>query len=328
MINLYPAVDFSKKLIEISKSKPTLPQMPSIPIKPSEPIMESEGIGCGSSLFTGIAVCFSIICVIALFASQIQVALTVGLIAGVALLILYSISNSEVNKNQRNIENMKQYKLKCKKFEEDLLVYDKKQKEYESQIKILSSIEYIHKYRSELLEKQISRDKQLFNDLSKTKLSFKSLVISYFAPFLLKAFSKENIIQAVVFDDFYLPFVVYDESGIIINIEIDKPYDENTGIPESCKEDFFENKFDRIRSLNKLNITTVRFCEEQVFKYPNECVKFIEVVKRKLLDNDTYISECDFPYIIPEWTKEESYSMAFKRYRDSYIPKNIMNYDV
>jgi len=321
MINSYPTVDFSEKLIEISKSKPTLPQIPSKPTKPSEPVANSEGIGCGSSLFTGIAVFCSLICVIALFTSQIQAALIFGLVAGGAFLILYFIGSSQVNKEQQNIENAKQYKLKCKKYEEDLLVYNKNKEDYESQIIIRSSIEYILKYRNELLEKQRTLDKQLYKDLSKTKLSFTSAAISFFEPFLTKEFSNDNILQMVVLNNFCLHFLLFDESGIIINIEIDEPYFDNTGMPKNSIDDINENKFNRISSLKKQNITTVIFCEEQVFKHPNECVEFILKVKKTFLENKTYIYDSEFPYTLPMWNKEQAHSMAFMRYRNSYIPE-------
>lgn len=68
MIDSYPKVDFLEKLIVFSKSKPVLPQILGKPTKPSEPIFNSEGIGCGSNIFTGIALCCTMIFVISLFA--------------------------------------------------------------------------------------------------------------------------------------------------------------------------------------------------------------------------------------------------------------------
>jgi len=321
MIDSYPTVDFSLKLIQILNQKPALPKMPTEPVKPSEPIYNSEGIGCGSSLFTGIAVFSTIICIIALITAQIPVALTFGLVGGGAFLMTFMIGNAGNDKQQNNIEKAKHYKENCKKYEEDLLIYNDKRKDYESQITTLTSIEYIDKFRKELLGKQISEDKQLISELSSTKTTVSNVAISFFEPFLAKTFKDDNILQKVVLDNSFLHFIIYDESGININIEIDEPYSDKTGITKNTIDDSKDSKFSITYLLKEKNITCIRFAEEQIFKYPIECIEYISKVKKALLENTFYIDDDEFPYMLSMWTKEQAHSMAFKRYRNSYIPE-------
>lgn len=321
MFNSYPTVDFSEKLKKISNSKPSLPQAPTKPIKPTEPTVISEGIGCGSSLFMVISICCAMICVISLFTSQFQVALTTGLISVIGFFIYYGFENNEARKEQLNFDNGQRYREKCKKYEVDLIVFNKSIEDYELKIKTQNSVEYIHNYKSQLFEDQCVVDKKLFNYLAKTKLSFSTAAVSFFEPFILKEFTNSKILSMVVLDNFILQILLYEESGIFINIEIDEPYFNNTGVPKNYIDNINGSKYNRIDSLKKQNITTVRFCEEQIFKHPYECVKFISKVKGILLEHKTYIDEREFPFAIPMWTKEKAHNMAFLRYRNSYIPE-------
>lgn len=325
MNNFYPNVDFSYNLIEISKDEPVFPKEPSKPIKPSEPKIESKEPGCGTHFFSGIGVFGSVFCVSALFISEFQIALIFGGVAVVSFICLYIIYKLLVDEELQNNEKIRQYKLKCIKYEEELLTYKMKYDDYESKIKILNSSDYINNHRRKLLENQYEEDRKLLLRLLRKMYAYSSSVTVFFEPYLLDKFSNRKLLQSVMLEDFLIKFLLFDELGVIINIEIDEPYFVKNGLPKNTTDDINDSKFERIRLLKKYNITTVRFCEEQIFKFPNDCVNFISKVIRALHENKIYIFKEEFPHKFPMWTKAEAYSMAYNRYRYTYIPEKYHN---
>jgi hypothetical protein len=118
------------------------------------------------------------------------------------------------------------------------------------------------------------------------------------------------------FPDFILSHKNYP---IYIDIEIDEPYSLNDGSPIHCLGQDIARNFEFLYH----NWFVIRFTEEQVVKYPEQCCKLIYKFQEFILahiceDNQIKEFKYDFAYIQNPWTEEESRIMFLNKYRDTY----------
>ncbi|PSB02792.1 hypothetical protein [Merismopedia glauca] len=121
----------------------------------------------------------------------------------------------------------------------------------------------------------------------------------------------------------YTPdFLIIDESGIIIDVEVDEPYEGKTKTPHHC----FDKPQDKNRDefFRQGNIITIRFAEEQVVKEPLACCQFISgVLERVTGTMDTgRFSKIDRIKPVNRWNTKQAKIMAKKDYRYKYISEN------
>jgi len=145
----------------------------------------------------------------------------------------------------------------------------------------------------------------------------------YFLKFL-KAFFADHVSNELHFvlgkwlpkvPDFTL---AYNEEKIYIDIEIDEPYSltndslfHHDGIDSDRNFTFIHN-----------NWFVIRFTEEQVIKYPNDCCLFIQQFKDYLvekLDGRENIWENKFKYPTETWTEELLKIKKNEKYRELYL---------
>jgi hypothetical protein len=126
----------------------------------------------------------------------------------------------------------------------------------------------------------------------------------------------------------YSPDFAYidKELNLYIDIEIDEPYVFHTGEPthfQECQKDRQRNDF----FLNK-NWIIIRFAEEQVCKYPEECCKFVATVASKCgIPIPASLKNVATPPSVSHWTMVEAREMAAKKARDSYKSKSSYSAD-
>ncbi len=113
----------------------------------------------------------------------------------------------------------------------------------------------------------------------------------------------------------YTPdFIYYDDvRHIYICIEIDEPYDLQTGKPiHFIGEDELRNSF-----FNENLWCVFRFAEYQIVKEPNNCILLLEELIRGLeLGRKTYSRKLS---IVESWSEEDAKKMASNNYREKYL---------
>jgi very-short-patch-repair endonuclease len=110
----------------------------------------------------------------------------------------------------------------------------------------------------------------------------------------------------------FVPDAAYvdKQSGLCIDIEIDEPYTIPERIPIHCiGEDDYRNSYFSARGW-----FVIRFAEEQVARYPDACISYINSFINGILDNEIPF----FDHQIERWTRLEAYRMADKNIRERY----------
>jgi hypothetical protein len=117
----------------------------------------------------------------------------------------------------------------------------------------------------------------------------------------------------------YSPDFTYIDKylNLYIDIELDEAYVFHTGEPTHFKE----SKKDKKRNdffLHR-NWIVIRFAEEQVYKYPEECCKFVATVALKCgIPMPEALKKVATLPVVPCWTEAEAREMAVNKTRDSY----------
>ncbi len=121
--------------------------------------------------------------------------------------------------------------------------------------------------------------------------------------------------------------IIYDNKNldIRIDVEIDEPYSGYTREPIhyiGCGDEF------RDKNMMNAGWIVMRFAEEQIVKYPKECIA--EIFKLiHLLDNTTNVpseyAKCESLKKIKRWSDLEAKMMAFDNYRESYLHHTFGN---
>jgi hypothetical protein len=116
-----------------------------------------------------------------------------------------------------------------------------------------------------------------------------------------------------------------DGLNLFVDIEIDEPYDGISREPmHFVGYDKERNKFFKYRGW-----LTIRFAEEQVWKQPESCCKFLFLVFNSINDKILIPNELeviDSIDFIPQWTMEQAKKWSDIKYREDYL--GIKNFDV
>lgn len=108
------------------------------------------------------------------------------------------------------------------------------------------------------------------------------------------------------------------EYNLFVDIEIDEPYSGRSRKPMHFIGSY---DVDRDRYFNVNGWVVIRFAEEQVFRFPKSCGKFISQVVDSLISSkysEAFLDEPDLKSI-KKWTFEEAEIMAIQNYRESYL---------
>ena len=65
----------------------------------------------------------------------------------------------------------------------------------------------------------------------------------------------------------------------------------------------------------------IRFAEQQIFQFPELCIQMINDVRSAALSLNLQEIYAPKKFEVKKWTKEDAHSLAYKRFRHSYIPQ-------
>jgi hypothetical protein len=228
-------------------------------------------------------------------------------------------------------------KHRKRKYEQEKHEYPNKRKQYEIDLKEyqsnkMTTIIEAHKNNSTLISKKY---KELFSlnhilvledYINKKGVSediFKHELISHFGSDIIT----NKCFNLFGYPDFLL-YQIINFNQIIIDIEIDEPYIAESGkvihyiYEENNGEMTYIDSF-RDSTFSDHGILVIRFAEEQIMRYPKQCINYIE----KLLNS---IKNMTFPYHsivdnelpkIKRWTEKEAIKLSNQNYRNNYLSK-------
>jgi hypothetical protein len=357
MPNTYPIILLPEGLLKIVSANPTIPsppveppkpilKEPILPLKPAEPTSFSQAWGCGlllmgmfglivysarSSKFVGdimsnLPTLFMLIFLLAPF-------------IGIYLIYSYHINASK--KKEEYVKKFKQYETDLKKYNESKTTYkvnhDKSLIEYKT-ITFPNYLRQLLDHESEkirilspvnILNHRISLIKDFLQESRKPKRVDNPYLtgVSEAAFFnFLKSKSLNYERNYSVLDDkfagrYYVPDIVYFDrnNGLLIDIEIDEPYLGSDGSPihylgfDDKRNEYFKN----------CGWIIVRFAEEQVVKYAEQCYSLINKLIQGVNMANFNFNVKELPPV-PQWTKDEAHKLAFVRSRNKYLGRNLI----
>lgn len=199
-----------------------------------------------------------------------------------------------------------------KRYAQQMEQYYQDMESYRREVNLILSDTNISIFRQKEREKNIgarSIGGELQRDVQKGRYE------ESFVRFLASIFG-DKITNSIEFTlpngNAYVPDAAYIDraSGLCIDIEIDEPYSLPDGKPIhyiGC-DDYRNNYF------SQKGWFVVRFAEEQVAKYPEECITFLKEFINNLA-NGTLPS---FTHKTKRWSLAEAFAMANSSYRSNY----------
>jgi hypothetical protein len=191
----------------------------------------------------------------------------------------------------------------------------------------------LSQYPKVLLPMDFDRNPEKFKDSKIIKPVYNRVAIQtigtsekYFYSFLKRNFGNQIFDHAALEKHKnYLPkfpdFLLVDEKNrIYIDIEIDEPYAFNIDQVSHCIGDDDERNFEFLYN----NWFVIRFTEEQVVRFPEECCDFIDKIKIQILqklDGKKIEFNYSFPFKQNPWTIESALKLKAINYRNNYLQR-------
>lgn len=328
----YPEIYYSDDVKRILNSKPPLPDAPKAPEYIAEPQLPTMLNFNYLRIFFWILFIISIVSfIVGFFINQEKNIISVcSLFCSIILYIIARFLNQKVEdykwahfQYKQNIELRKIYKSKYADYVEDT-------KKYEGNVKTILSDENIDRFRKNQINTFLTKrdtPKLVDYDGDNVKKGISELL---FATLLSKEFTVYTNQKVRIVKGYYYPDIILVHKNIFIDIEIDEPYsnDDRTPIHYISNRNNVTVDDDRNEFFTKQGFEVIRFAEEQIIKYPIECIIVIKNVISKIERINSKIAiQRDF--YVNKWTKAEAYNMAVTSFRESYITDvNIWNIKV
>lgn len=190
--------------------------------------------------------------------------------------------------------------------------------QHQQHIQTLQSPDYIQEFRQRLLLEILGHTKPQDGNNSKAR---RGISEAKFGRHLRRYFG-DNIHERLYlnipnFPEPYSPDFAYIDRGLklYIDIEIDEPYTNRQPIHFIGKDER-RNQFFLERGW-----LVIRFCEEQVIRYPRQCCKVIAQVIADILGDELELSRFKDTPDLPKiklWTYKEALQMIRNQARDRY----------
>ena len=231
-------------------------------------------------------------------------------------------SNEQKRKAHR--ESLSSLPERQAKYEKEYAAYIERKEKYDELKQKRLSEEFISTYRKQLIKEwRKDREKPEFVDYDEDDKIKRGPAEAFFH----EQFS-DNVNVYVnkkipVGDKYYYPDLLLECDGLYIDIEIDEPYAGNDGTPIHYVEE--EYGFvecvddDRNEYLTDMGFEVVRFSEEQIFLHVDECFDYLNNLLEGILLGNINVEANDI-IKTKKWTKEEANKMAYKRFRNTYVP--------
>lgn len=228
----------------------------------------------------------------------------------IGVVVITVIVGTLIKSEKENKEIQEQYKLNLANFNK-----------LENKLNNNQSVQIFH--RKKALNNYFKKSTGYFIRSSTTILN--GISESYFYSVLNKEFDDIQIVrggqiklnnQKDSIGYYSCDFILEDDVGLKMNIEIDEPY-----IGQSRKPiHYIDVDKDRDNIYLENGWIVVRFTEKQVVSYPNECCQIITDlfeqiydIAKKRIDIDTHqINE-------KQWTENEASLLEWDKYRENYI---------
>lgn len=226
------------------------------------------------------------------------------------------IEESNKERGKKYDDELGNHHLRLKQYEED-------RKKYERDIADFLTPERVKQFQNDLIKQELQHTISYDGENGNNREGWCEPM---FYRYLVRYFSNQRIrnrlwLEIPDYDHPYSPDFAYIDlsSGFHIDIEIDEPYAHTTRKPthylgmwkDENRNEFFLSK----------GWLIIRFAEEQVARYPDECCKFIAQIIYEVTGDSSFIDRTsqfgDLPRI-QQWNEEEAESMESIDYRSTY----------
>jgi len=302
----YPLVRISNELLrQFNKEIPFTIEEPKEPYKPYK-----EDSNIGGCLLVPV---FFII--ISLVAGVVPIG-AIMVITGLLLIAIFFYWIKQVKESNINYyAKQNEYSIKYSNFCKEKEIWNQQKRDSRTP-------EKTRQYRLELILASLEISKKP----NQRSTNQRGLSEDYFENYLNKWFERRifkgySFITPEEYQPYQPDFIYQDNYNLHIDIEIDEPYIYRSKIPIHYIDNIDDFKRDDF-FLNQKGWIVIRFAEEQVVKYPNECCKVIAKAIYDLTNNDSFLNALSgYGELqkINNWTIPEANEMANNNYRNSYL---------
>lgn len=334
--NTYPQIIFSSEIRNILERRPLEPTEPKVPeqkhVRPWIIILLLVGL-----LFSFLILKFGVInsfkggeVVVGIIASVFLLLLCVCLF--VALLTIYDATignkirikqwkgeyrhwedqHEQWEKNIARIKNDENNRLAKKEQKEQILSY----------LSNRIAPEFYNCHEIEIVKKGISE--KWFYHIIKDKIEsiggvvLPDLKIMIFSE---KPYNGHSVLSQLLEDTnnphYYYPDIAIIINNLYIDVEIDEPYSIESRMPvHYIESDDYRNNY-----ISSHGWEVIRFAEEQIVKYPDECLKTIINTINHILEGrcGNQITDKNESWVISCWDEASARKMASEKYRETYL---------
>jgi hypothetical protein len=322
----YPIVIIPEYIIEASSTTIKFGEVyPNIKI-PSAPILKKNlddkelkiiggGIGCGFFFYIGFGLLCLIITNIFLDIKPetwksywFPTILTISIVVGI-LTIFTGFKGNEIEIKKSEDEYQKNYPI-----------YLENLKKYKDLVSNVNSEKFQYKERLKRKTKIFENiRKQIFNNLEilEDNAIKKGMSEEFFYKFLQK-YSDITVYKSIK-HSYYYPDLILVKSNIVTILEIDEPYVNDTKEPihfdnsDKNRDDYFISK----------NFIIMRFTEEQILNYTEECLDVINEIFEYCTELKSFTKSDTFIKIeTPKLSYQEAFDLAYNNSRKT-VPDKI-----
>ena len=325
----YPEIYFSSPVRSILDMTPHIPRAPIEPKKPTMPIEPDSsnwvGLGCFPVAEIGIIVAF----IYAMTSNGFDFVLLFGLLFFVlvfffSLIAVFEKRKSDIQKKLQYEEDEKKYPGLLEQYKKSYREYLIQKDIYDAQVKKVMSQNNLTRYRQKMSMIWLEvREKPRFMLCDDYEVIKKGRSEKYFMDVLSKRYEVLGNQKVPVGTKYYYPDIIVVCDNLYIDIEIDEPYVDSDGSPIHYLEGLFSIDSKRNDYMINQGWEVIRFSEEQIFLYTQECIQVIENFINAIKEGK---GQFEIPpnMVIPKWTKEQAFKLAYQRYRNTYVPKELV----
>lgn len=334
-MSVYPIILIPEAIESARSSQPPFPvpkpQPPNEPISPQPPVAPLKPVDEGSLWTFGV---IGLIIVLLILAANLGLGFLalIGFIGFLSFIVEYNRNLSR--QTVLYLKQVEEYQKQQLHYQDELEAmparkaeYQKALEQYEAKRSEYYKSEQMEQLKLEQVVKILKQTYSYDGNQSKAKEGRSETRLAlHLIPYFPVKILRKLTLTIPGCEHPYSPDIAYVDpaTGLHIDIEIDEPYAYKTKDPIHCiGVDDQRNTFFLERGW-----IVIRFSEEQVVKYPEECCKTVAQVIRDLIGKTAISPEKwakleQIPALkpMPQWTHEEAMEMAQKNYRHTYLGK-------
>ncbi|MBR4214698.1 MAG: hypothetical protein IKR94_05215 [Bacteroidales bacterium] len=316
--NQYPASILPQQIIEAQNSKIPVPRTPR---KPERPTLEKFR-------HTGLFITVAALAMIAAYKFSVvpsntwlTAMLTVFLVSGVGVSVYNFVSNRfKKLANQKAQEN---YEYLMRRYNDELAAIDEVNRQNNDRVALA-------RYRGELVKESLQHTNCQLKPAEQCGVGgnddFYKILNEYFPEKVLTNYTIAQDDDNPCFVPNYI--VSVSDRRLYIDVEIDVPYDIESGEPISFKgtpanpndESFSKQTHDHF--FEKEGWVVIRFAEEQIINQPVSCCKYIAQTIYEILGDDSVLQKfntVDNLQSLDTWSYQQCIELSENHYRQKYL---------